>query len=76
MPTGLVKTYFFRGLKSDGHSSDKEMKFFRYEYKKVANLGKLYLSSKIHEKLCDSPGTLVIFYPDVLSRVRIPINLA
>ena len=31
-----------------------------YEYKKVTNLGKLYLLSKIHERLHDVPETPVI----------------
>ena len=31
------------------------MKYFLYEYKKVTNLGKLYLLSKIHKRLCDVP---------------------
>ena len=34
---------FFRGLKLEGHISEKKMKYFMYEYKKVTNLGKLYL---------------------------------
>ena len=31
-----------------------------YEYKKVTNLGKLYLLAKIHKRLYDIPGILVI----------------
>ena len=31
-----------------------------YEYKKVTNLGKLYLSPKTHKRLYDVPGRTVI----------------
>ena len=31
------------------------MKYFLYEYKKDTKLGKLYLLSKIHKRLCDVP---------------------
>ena len=55
-----ISNWFFRGLKVDGHISEKEMKYFMYEYKKVTNLGKLYLLAKIHKRLYDIPGILVI----------------
>ena len=36
------------------------MKYFTYEYKKACNLGKMYLSPKIHKRLSDVPGRPVI----------------
>ena len=33
----------FQNLKSKGKISDKQLKYFTYEYKKATNLGKLYL---------------------------------
>ena len=35
-------------LKRKGFMSQKELKYFTYEFKKSTNLGKLYLLSKIH----------------------------
>ena len=55
-----IRNRFFRGLKLDGHISEKEMKYFMYEYKKVTNLGKLYLLPKIHKRLYNVPGGPVI----------------
>ena len=37
----------FQNLKYKGKISDKQLKYFTYEYQKVSNLGRLYLSSKI-----------------------------
>ena len=36
-------------LKSEGKSSDKQFKYFKYKYKNVSDLAKHYLLSKIHE---------------------------
>ena len=55
-----IRNRFFRGLKLDGHISEKEVKYFMYEYKKVTNLGKLYLLPKIHKRLYDVLGRPVI----------------
>ena len=55
-----IRNRFFRDLKLDGHVSEKEMKYFMYEYKKVTNLGKLYLLPKIHKRLCDVPRRPVV----------------
>ena len=51
---------FFRGLKLDGHISEKKMKYFMYEYKKVTNLGRLCLLPNIHKRLYDVQGRPVI----------------
>ena len=37
----------FQNLKAKGKISDKQFKYFTYQYKKATNLGKLYLLSKI-----------------------------
>ena len=38
----------------------KGVKYFSFEYKKVTNLGKVYLLPKIHKRLKDVSGRLVI----------------
>ena len=50
----------FQNLKSKGKISDKQLKYFTYEYKKATNLGKLYLLPKIHKRLPNVPGRPVI----------------
>ena len=50
----------FQNLKSKGKISDKQLKYFTYEYKKASNLGKLYLLPKIHKRLSNVPGRPVI----------------
>ena len=50
----------FQNLKSKGKISDKQLKYFTYEYKKATNLGKLYLLPKIHKRLSNVPGRPVI----------------
>ena len=47
---------FFRNLKMKGHITEKELKYFSYEFKKSCNLGKLYLLPKIHKSLENVPG--------------------
>ena len=39
----------FRSLKSQGKITEKELKYFTYEYQKATNLGKMYLLPKIHK---------------------------
>ena len=46
----------FQNLKSKVKISDKQLKYFTYEYKKVSNLQKLYLLPKIHKRLHNVPG--------------------
>ena len=47
---------FFKDLRCSGCVTEKELKYFSYEYKKITNFGKLYLLSKIHKKLKNVPG--------------------
>ena len=48
------------GIKTKGFIAEKELKYFTYKYKKACNLGKMYLSPKIHKTLSDVPWRLVI----------------
>ena len=50
----------FRILKSQDKITEKELKYFTYEYRKTINLGKMYLLPKIHKKLSNVPGRPVI----------------
>ena len=50
----------FQNLKAKGKISDKQLKYFTYQYKEVTNLGKLYLFPKIHKSLANVPGRPVI----------------
>ena len=52
--------HFFKGLKNKGCITDKNLKYFTYKYKKVCNLGKLYLLPKIHKRLSEVPVRPVI----------------
>ena len=45
----------FQNLKAKGKISNKHLKDFTYQYKKVTNLGKFYLLPKIHERLANVP---------------------
>ena len=50
----------FRSRKSQGEITEKELKYFTYEYQKTTNLGKMYLLPKIHKRLSNVPGRPVI----------------
>ena len=50
----------FQNLKSKGKISDKQLKYFTYEYNKVSNLEKLYLLPMIHKRFHIVPGGPVI----------------
>ena len=50
----------FESLKQRQLITDKEFKYFRFEFKKTCNLGKLYLLTKIQKCLSNVPGRPVI----------------
>ena len=50
----------FRNLCRKGLISNKQLKYFTYEFKNATNLGKLYFLPKIHKKLHNVPGRPVI----------------
>ena len=60
--TDLVEksNQFFKPLKTTGVITEKQLKYFSYQYKKSTNLGKMYLLPKIHKRLFDVPGRPVI----------------
>ena len=51
----------FRNLKNKRGITEKELKYFTIELKRPTNLGKLYLSPKIHKRLSEVLGRPVIF---------------
>ena len=51
----------FLNLKRKGSISEKEMKYFVYDYKNASNLEKLYFLLKIHKRLFNVPGRPIIF---------------
>ena len=50
----------FSGLKRRDFITEKQPKYFTYEYKKATNFGKLYPITKIHKRLFNVPGRSVI----------------
>ena len=51
---------FFKSLHIRKCITEKELKYFSYQFKKKNNLGKLYLLPKIHKRLSNVPGRPVI----------------
>ena len=60
--TSLVEksNKIFNRLCSHRLISESELKYFTYHFKKATDLGKLYFLPKIHKKLANVPGRLVI----------------
>ena len=50
----------FKSLYTRKFITEKELKYFSYDFKKTTNLGKLYLLPKIHKRLHNVPGRHVI----------------
>ena len=50
----------FSNLKKRGYITEKQLKYFSYEYRKATNFVKLYFLSKIHKRLHNVPGHQVI----------------
>ena len=50
----------FNSLKRRGFLTERQIKYFTYEFKKATNFGKLYLLPKIHKRLHNVPGRPVI----------------
>ena len=50
----------FSNLKKRGYITEKQLKYFSYEYRKATNFGKLYFLPKIHKRLHNVPGRPVI----------------
>ena len=47
-------------LKKRGYITEKQLKYFSYEYREATNFGKLYFLPKIHKRLHNVPGRPVI----------------
>ena len=52
----------FKRLCSHKLISEKELKYFTYNFKKATNLGNLYFLREIHKCLSAIPGRPVIYY--------------
>ena len=50
----------FEGLKKKTVITEKEKNYFKFNFKKATNVGKLYILPKIHKKLHNVPGRPVI----------------
>ena len=51
---------FFKNLHIRKCITEKELRYFCYQFKKTTNFGKLYLLPKIHKCLSNIPGRPVI----------------
>ena len=56
----MICNKLFRNLKNKGGITEKELKNFTIDFKKVTNLGKLYLLPKNHKRLSEVPCRPVI----------------
>ena len=50
----------FHSLRRKNLMTEKELKYFPYQYKKSTNFGKIYVLPKIHKRLDNVRGRLVI----------------
>ena len=50
----------FSSLKKRGYITEKQLKYFSYEYIKATNFGKFYFLTKIHKRFHNVPGRSVI----------------
>ena len=50
----------FENLRRRGFISEKQLKYFRFDFKNSCNMGKLYFLPKIHKWLSNVPGRPVI----------------
>ena len=50
----------FSNLKKRSYITEKQLKYFSYEYRKATNFGKLYFLPKIYKRLHNVPGRPVI----------------
>ena len=50
----------FESLRERQMITEKEFKYFHFEFKKTCNLGQLYLLPKVHKQLSNIPGRPVI----------------
>ena len=56
----------FESLKRRGFISEKQLKYFRFNFKKACNLIKLYILAKIHKRMFNVPVRPVISTCDTL----------
>ena len=50
----------FESLKRRDFVSEQQLNYFRFDFKKVCNLGKVYLLPKIQKEMFNVPGSPVI----------------
>ena len=55
-----MKNKMFSSLKKKGFITEKQLKYFPYEYRKATRIGKLNFFPKIHKSLHNVPGQPVI----------------